>query len=90
MPHIDRTEKYIGINIWIIDLKSMYIKKKDSSITLHKHEKNEINEFQFNETKILSRDDNYHEISIKEIIDVKKCLDLVNDKVDMKNLCQMY
>ena len=63
---------------------------KNASTALHKHESLTKHEFNFNETQILSQDSNYHKLIIKEMIEIKKEKEALNDKKDISNLSQIY
>lgn len=63
---------------------------KNASTALHKHEVETKHQFDFNKTKILTQEPSYHKLTIKEMIEIKKEKEAVNDKKDISNLSQIY
>ena len=63
---------------------------KDASTSLHKHQKDTKHEFNFNNTKILDKDNNKNKLAIKEMIHIKKETNSINNKQDIGNLSLIY
>lgn len=91
IPCCNCPKKYIGMTTQYLDNRLNGHKyQKNASTALHKHEKNEKHEFDFTKTKILTQDNNYQKLVIKEMINIKKDPHVVNDKQDVNNLSQIY
>ena len=63
---------------------------KNASTALHKHESQTNHEFNFNETKILAQETNYHKLTVREMIEIKREKEAVNDKKDIGTLSHIY
>lgn len=56
----------------------------------HKHERNEKREFHFEKSNMLAEDDNYDQLSIKEIFHIEMKQNEMNDKKDIKSITQTH
>lgn len=91
IPCLNCPKKYIGMTTQYLDNRLNGHKyTKNASTALHKHEKNEKHEFDFSNTKIITRERNYQKLVVKEMIHIKKERHVVNDKQDISNLSQIY
>ncbi|MBV2145435.1 MAG: GIY-YIG nuclease family protein, partial [Wolbachia endosymbiont of Pissodes strobi] len=63
---------------------------KNASTALDKHQKNEKHCFNFNKTQILNKDQNYQKLIIKEMIEIKKDKNAINDRTDIGGLSNIY
>lgn len=61
-----------------------------ASTALHKHERETSHTFCYNNTKILNKDKNIHKLAIKEMIEIKRDKNSINDRSDVGKLGQIY
>lgn len=91
IPCLNCPKKYIGMTTQLLENRLKGHKyQKNASTALHKHERDTNHEFHFNDTKILAQDNNYKKLIVKEMVQIKKEKDCVNDKKDTSNLSQIY
>lgn len=84
-------KKYIGMTTQLLKNRLNGHKyTKNATTALDKHLKDTHHSFAFNNTSILNKDENYHKLLIKEMIEIKKEKNAVNDRTDIKGLSQMY
>ena len=85
------SKKYIGMTTQLLKNRLNGHKyTKNTSTALNKHVIETKHEFNYNETKILNKDHNYYKLSIKEMIEIKKDINAVNDRTDIGGLSRIY
>ncbi|CAG9770176.1 unnamed protein product [Ceutorhynchus assimilis] len=63
---------------------------KNANTALDKHMKDSDHCFAFNNTTILNKDNNFHKLMIKEMIEIRKEKNAVNDRTDIMGLSRIY
>lgn len=91
IPCLNCPKKYIGMTTQLLNNRLNGHKyTKNASTALHKHESQTNHEFNFNETKILVQETNYQKLTVREMIEIKREKEAVNDKKDIGTLSQIY
>ena len=82
---------YIGMTTQLLKNRINGHKYSKNAVTaLSKHEKNTKHQFDYNNTKIINKDLNYHRLAIKEMIGIKQDQNSINDRADVGRLGHIY